>query len=163
MSRGPTDQRTCALFFRSIRVRPGGAPQSLSLFVSPLSYPLPRRSLNSPAFRECDTGGRSVETHPPATSAYLLAIDGVVCEQIFEGVYRPVAGTRVQLRNPQTGQLLSAQDSGDGVFRIVPVIPGSYELEVQATPRFAAFVNLFLHRFFFDSKFRISYSSRPSF
>src|SRR5208283_182851 len=60
------------------------------------------------------------------------AIDGVVREQVSEGVYRPVAGARIQLKNLQTSQMLSAQAAGDGVFRIVPVVPGSYDLEVQA-------------------------------
>lgn len=66
------------------------------------------------------------------------AIDGVVREQVSEGVYRPVAGARIQLKNLQNGQMLSAQAAGDGVFRIVPVVPGSYDLEVQATG-YAAF------------------------
>ena len=66
------------------------------------------------------------------------AIDGVVREQVSEGVYRPVAGARIQLKSLQTGQILSTQAVGDGVFRIVPVVPGSYELEVQATG-YAAF------------------------
>jgi hypothetical protein len=66
------------------------------------------------------------------------AVDGVVREQISEGVYRPVAGARIQLKNLQTGQVLSAQAAGDGVFRIVPVVPSSYELEVQAAG-YAAF------------------------
>jgi Carboxypeptidase regulatory-like domain len=60
------------------------------------------------------------------------AIDGVIRERVSEVVYRPVAGARIQLKNLQTGQMLSAQAVGDGVFRIVPVVPGSYELEVQA-------------------------------
>src|SRR5271157_6651076 len=66
------------------------------------------------------------------------AIDGVVREQVSEGVYRPVAGARIQLKNLQTSQMLSAQAAGDGLFRIVPVVPGSYDLEVQATG-YAAF------------------------
>lgn len=66
------------------------------------------------------------------------AIDGVVREQVSEGVYRPVAGARIQLKNLQTGQMLSALAAGDGVFRIVPVVPGPYDLEVQ-TVGYAAF------------------------
>lgn len=66
------------------------------------------------------------------------AIDGVLREQVSENAYRPVAGARIQLKNLQTGQMLSAQAAGDGVFRIVPVVPGTYELEVQATG-YAAF------------------------
>ncbi|MGB8492839.1 MAG: carboxypeptidase-like regulatory domain-containing protein [Candidatus Acidiferrum sp.] len=75
---------------------------------------------------------------PRQQALTLSAIDGVVREQVSEGVYRPVAGARIQLRNLQSGQMLSAQAAGDGLFRIVPVVPGSYELEVQAAG-YAAF------------------------
>jgi hypothetical protein len=60
------------------------------------------------------------------------AIDGIVREQVSEGVYRPIAAARIQLKNSQTGQPLSALAGGDGSFRILPVVPGSYELDVQA-------------------------------
>jgi hypothetical protein len=60
------------------------------------------------------------------------AIDGVVRQQVSEGVYRPVAGAHVQLKNLQTGQPLIVLTGGDGAFRLVPVLPGSYELDVQA-------------------------------
>jgi len=60
------------------------------------------------------------------------AIDGVVREQVSEGVYRSVAAARIRLKNLQTGQSLSVLAGGDGAFRIVPVVPGSYELDVQA-------------------------------
>src|SRR5208282_4794793 len=60
------------------------------------------------------------------------AVDGIVREQVSEGVYRPVATARIQLKNLQTGQPLSLLTGGDGAFRIVPVVPGSYELDVQA-------------------------------
>ena len=60
------------------------------------------------------------------------AIDGIVRENVSEGVYRPIAAARIELKNLQTGQSISLLAGGDGVFRIVPVVPGSYELEVQA-------------------------------
>lgn len=101
-------------------------------------------SLASPIF----TAAQKLETAPPSANVTQeagppkriprqqaltsSAIDGVIREQVSEVVYRPVAGARIQLKNLQTGQLLSAQAAGDGVFRIVPVVPGSYELEVQA-------------------------------
>ncbi len=60
------------------------------------------------------------------------AIDGVVREQVSDGVFRPVAGAHIQLKNLQTGQPLIVLTGGDGAFRLVPVAPGSYELDVQA-------------------------------
>jgi hypothetical protein len=66
------------------------------------------------------------------------AIDGVIREQISEGVYRPIAAARIQLKNLQTGEQLSIQAGGDGVFRIIPVVPGLYELDVQ-TAGYATF------------------------
>jgi Carboxypeptidase regulatory-like domain len=60
------------------------------------------------------------------------AIDGIIREQVSEGVYRPIAAARIQLKNSQTGQSLSALAGGDGAFRIVPVAPGSYDFDVQA-------------------------------
>lgn len=41
---GSTDRRACALPFRSIRVRPGCAPQSCLLFASPLPSSLLRKN-----------------------------------------------------------------------------------------------------------------------
>jgi hypothetical protein len=75
---------------------------------------------------------------PRQQALTLSAVDGVVREQVSEGVERPVAGARIQLKNLQTGQGLSVQAAGDGVFRILPVVPGPYELEVQAAG-YAAF------------------------
>lgn len=60
------------------------------------------------------------------------AIDGIVRENVSEGGYRPIAAARIELKNLQTGQSISLLAGGDGAFRIVPVAPGSYELEVQA-------------------------------
>jgi len=61
------------------------------------------------------------------------AIDGIVREQVSEGVYRSIAAARIQIKNSQTGQSLSVLAGGDGAFRIVPVAPGSYEFDVQAS------------------------------
>ena len=60
------------------------------------------------------------------------AIDGVIREQVSSGAFRPIAAAHIQLRNLQTGQPHSAVAGGDGAFRLVPVIPGAYELDVQA-------------------------------
>jgi hypothetical protein len=60
------------------------------------------------------------------------ALDGTVQEQLPQGDARPIAGTRLLLRNTQTNQQTQVMSSGDGVFRIFPLTPGSYELRVEA-------------------------------
>ena len=53
-------------------------------------------------------------------------------EQISSSVSRPIAGAQLSLHNTQTHQTIVAVSSGDGVFRIFPIAPGTYELRVQA-------------------------------
>jgi hypothetical protein len=59
------------------------------------------------------------------------ALDGVVRERVNETVTRPVPGARLQLLS-SSGQAISFLASGDGVFRIVPLVPGEYQLRVEA-------------------------------
>ena len=61
------------------------------------------------------------------------AIDGTIRELESNGVNRPVAGATIKLRNLQTNQTTLAMSSGDGVFRVLPLVPGAYEVDVQAT------------------------------
>lgn len=60
------------------------------------------------------------------------ALDGTVREQVSPSASRPVVAARLSLRNTQTNQTVSAVASGDGVFRIFPLPPGSFELRVDA-------------------------------
>ena len=60
------------------------------------------------------------------------ALDGTVREQVSEGVMRPVGGARIQIRNLQTGQVQTVQATGEGVFRLLLLPPGGYELRVEA-------------------------------
>jgi hypothetical protein len=60
------------------------------------------------------------------------ALDGTVREQISEGVMRPVGGARIQIRNVQTGQVNTTLATGEGVFRLLLLPPGGYELRVEA-------------------------------
>jgi len=55
-----------------------------------------------------------------------------VREQVSEGVMRPVGGARVQIRNVQTGQVNTTLATGEGVFRLLLLPPGGYELRVEA-------------------------------
>ncbi|HEV2103016.1 MAG TPA: carboxypeptidase-like regulatory domain-containing protein [Candidatus Acidoferrum sp.] len=60
------------------------------------------------------------------------ALDGTVREQVSEGVMRPVGGARIQIRNLQTGQVQTGQATGEGVFRLLLLPPGGYELRAEA-------------------------------
>ncbi len=80
----------------------------------------------------------SIEPGPPKRipreqALTTAALDGSVRVQGPQPASRPVAAARLQLRNTQTNQQISAVASGDGVFRIFPLPPGSYELRVEAT------------------------------
>ncbi len=60
------------------------------------------------------------------------ALDGTVREQAADNTARPVVGARITLRNLQTGQVSSATASGDGVFRMLLLLPGNYQFHVEA-------------------------------
>jgi Carboxypeptidase regulatory-like domain len=61
------------------------------------------------------------------------ALQGIVREQLPGQEARPIAGTHVALRNTQTNEQWTAVSSGDGVFRLFPLAPGTYELRAEAT------------------------------
>src|SRR6266481_1114389 len=51
------------------------------------------------------------------------ALDGTVREQVSDSAGRPIGGARIQIRNLQTGE---------GVFRLLLLPPGGYELLAEA-------------------------------
>jgi len=61
-----------------------------------------------------------------------VALDGTVREQVSEGVMRPVGGARIRIRNVQTGQVNTTVATGEGVFRLLLLPPGGYELQAGA-------------------------------
>ncbi len=60
------------------------------------------------------------------------AVDGVLREAISPTESRPVASAQLTLRNLQTGQIVRASSSAEGVFRILLLSPGHYEFRVEA-------------------------------
>jgi Carboxypeptidase regulatory-like domain len=60
------------------------------------------------------------------------ALDGTVREQISDSVMRPVGGARIQIRNLQTGQVSTTVATGEGVFRLLLLLPGGYEFRAEA-------------------------------
>ncbi len=60
------------------------------------------------------------------------ALDGTVREQTSDSAARPVGGARIQIRNLQTGQVNTTLATGEGVFRLLLLPPGAYELRAEA-------------------------------
>jgi len=60
------------------------------------------------------------------------AVDGTVREQTSDSTTRPVVGARIQVRNLLTGMVNSTLASGDGVFRMLLLLPGTYEFRAEA-------------------------------
>jgi hypothetical protein len=60
------------------------------------------------------------------------AVDGVLREAISTSETRPVAAAQLTLRHLQTGQIVGATSSVEGVFRILLLSPGHYEFRVEA-------------------------------
>jgi hypothetical protein len=61
------------------------------------------------------------------------AMDGTIREPVSEGVNRPVAGAAIKLRNLETNQTSLAMSSGDGVFHVLLLAPGVYQVQVEAS------------------------------
>jgi len=55
-----------------------------------------------------------------------------VREQVSDSVARPIGGTRIQIRNLQTGQVNATLTAGEGVFRLLLLPPGGYEFRAEA-------------------------------
>jgi len=60
------------------------------------------------------------------------ALDGTVREQTTDSTVRPVAGARIQLRHLTTGAVTTVMTAGDGVFRMLLLLPGAYEFHADA-------------------------------
>src|SRR5262249_52211619 len=85
---------------------------------------------------------RGVQQRIPRQQALLTAaLDGMVRAPAANGgEARPVAGARIALRNLQGCQRVPPEAAnGEGVFRVVSIPPGHYELRVEAEG-FAPFV-----------------------
>jgi hypothetical protein len=90
----------------------------------------------------------SAESAPPKRipreqALTAAALDGIVREQVSPSVSRPIAAATIVLRNAQTNQSITAASSGDGVFRIFPLTPGSYEVRVEANGYSSLLVPIF--------------------
>jgi Carboxypeptidase regulatory-like domain len=69
---------------------------------------------------------------PRQQAASTAAVDGMVRSSTATGGSNPVPGAQLALRNLQTGQRYTSIANGEGLFRIFPLAPGHYELNVEA-------------------------------
>src|ERR1700688_1801523 len=69
---------------------------------------------------------------PRQQASNTAALDGVVRSSTPTGGSNPVPGAQLTLRNLQTGQQYTSVANGEGLFRIFPVAPGHYQLNVEA-------------------------------
>jgi hypothetical protein len=60
------------------------------------------------------------------------AVDGILRETISPAESRPVAAAQLTLRNLQTGQIVRANSTAEGVFRLLLLAPGHYEFRAEA-------------------------------
>src|SRR3984893_7940809 len=69
---------------------------------------------------------------PRQQASSTAAVDGVVRSKAAAATGRPVPGAQLILRNLQTGQRYTSTANGEGLFRMFPLPPGHYELNVGA-------------------------------
>lgn len=73
-----------------------------------------------------------VQRIPRQQALTTAAVDGVLREAISASETRPVAEAQLTLRHLQSGQIVHASSSVEGIFRILLLSPGHYELRVEA-------------------------------
>ena len=73
--------------------------------------------------------GQRIPRQQASTTA---AVDGDVRETISLNETRPVAVAQLTLHNLQTGQIVRASTSAEGVFRVLLLPPGHYEFRAEA-------------------------------
>ena len=73
-----------------------------------------------------------VQRIPRQQALTTAAVDGVLRGVLSTNETRPVAAAQLTLRHLQTGQILRATSSAEGVFRILLLPPGHYEFRVEA-------------------------------
>lgn len=94
-----------------------------------------------PIFQATNAGQEGMEKSTQATPERRIprqqalttaALDGTVRETISPTESRPVAAATISLRNLQSGQVTRGASTTEGVFRILLLPPGHYELRVES-------------------------------
>jgi hypothetical protein len=69
---------------------------------------------------------------PRQQASTTAVLDGVFREAVSQSESRPISSAELTLRNLQTGQIVRANCSAEGVYRILLLSPGHYEFRVEA-------------------------------
>jgi hypothetical protein len=69
---------------------------------------------------------------PRQQASTTAVLDGVLREAVSQSESRPISSAELTLRNLQTGQIVRANCSAEGVYRILLLSPGHYEFRVEA-------------------------------
>jgi hypothetical protein len=75
---------------------------------------------------------------PRQTRRQTAALQGIILQAGAPGERRAVAGALITLRNLASGEIHATTASGDGIFRVLALPPGEYELKIEA-PGFETF------------------------
>ncbi|HUN61188.1 MAG TPA: carboxypeptidase-like regulatory domain-containing protein [Candidatus Sulfotelmatobacter sp.] len=110
------------------------APAAICLFLALAPALLPAQSPDSPQAPSVQISKQPAPPQriPREQALTTAALEGTVREQVSASALRPIAAAQLSLRNTQTNQTISAVSAGDGLFRIFPLVPGTYELHVRA-------------------------------
>jgi hypothetical protein len=131
-----------ALSSRSSRRVTGSARAAVALFFATLVLGTASRAQQPRPTQPSAAGGQAsvqksteavpVQRIPRQQALTTTAVDGVLREAISSNEARPVAASQITLRHLQSGQVVHASSSAEGVFRILLLPPGHYEFRVEA-------------------------------
>jgi hypothetical protein len=110
-----------------------------SAFGAQQSTPGQQPSSGGQATVQKSTEPAAVQRIPRQQALTTAAVDGVLREAISGNESRPVPSAQLTLRHSQTGQIVRAAASVEGVFHILLLPPGHYEFRVEAEG-YASFV-----------------------
>jgi Carboxypeptidase regulatory-like domain len=126
-----------ALLFAAIAAVSGASPAAVRRSQAPSASPREQSSTQEAPSAPSQISVQESRTPGPPTriprqqALVTSAIDGVVIESSTT-TSRPIAAAQLTLRNLATQQILHTATNAEGIFRLVPIPPGRYELRIEA-------------------------------
>jgi hypothetical protein len=131
-----------ALSSRTSRRVSGSARAGLGMLLAIVGLARASGAQQSTAGQQPSAGGQATvqKSSEPAAAQRIprqqalttAAVDGVLRETASASEARPVGAAQLTLRHLQSGQVVRAAPSGEGVFRFLLLPPGHYEFRVEA-------------------------------
>lgn len=109
-----------------------GSALSAQQSSAPAQSSSPTAPASAQASVQKSTEPAAAQRIPRQQALTTAALDGVLRETISPNETRPVAAAQLILRHLQSGQVVRAASSVEGVFRILLLATGHYELRVEA-------------------------------